>query len=82
MDVTIARGSDVLDASFFRHTTSKDVFDDLPAHIREPLEESFAQNFREIEAGGKRRAYNTSIQQERLKYLRDALLFADSGYGS
>nr|WP_240495941.1 MULTISPECIES: YopJ family acetyltransferase [Xanthomonas] len=82
VDVTIARCSDVLDASFFRHTTSKDVFDDLPAHIREPLEESFAQNFREIEAGGKRRAYNTSIQQERLKYLRDALLFADSGYGS
>ncbi|MEA9733355.1 YopJ family acetyltransferase [Xanthomonas campestris pv. campestris] len=78
VDVTIARGSDVLDASFFQHTTSKDVFDDLPEHIREPLEENFDQNFREIEAGGKRRAYNTSIQQERLKYLRDALLFADA----
>ncbi|WP_201779174.1 YopJ family acetyltransferase [Robbsia andropogonis] len=73
VDVTIARGSDVLDARFFKHTTSKDVFDDLPVHIREPLEESFAQNFREIEAAGKRRAYNTSIEQERLKYLRDAL---------
>ncbi|MCC8448599.1 YopJ family acetyltransferase [Xanthomonas translucens] len=73
VDVTIARGSDVLDAPFFQHTTSKDVFDDLPVHIREPLEESFAQNFREIEAAGTRRAYNTSIEQERLKYLRDAL---------
>nr|WP_232478300.1 YopJ family acetyltransferase [Xanthomonas citri] len=82
VDVTIARGSDVLDASFFQHTTSKDVFDNLPGHIREPLEESFVQNFREIEAGGKRRAYNASIQQERLKYLRDALLFADSEYRS
>lgn len=73
VNVTIARGSDVLDARFFQHTTSKAVFDDLPVHIREPLKESFAQNFRQIEAAGKRRAYNTSIEQERLKYLRDAL---------
>ncbi|WP_337249601.1 YopJ family acetyltransferase [Xanthomonas translucens] len=73
VDVTIARGSDVLDARFFQHTTSKAVFDDLPVHIREPLKESFAKNFRQIEAAGKRRAYNTSIEQERLKYLRDAL---------
>ena len=82
VDVTTARGSDVLNERFFQHTTSKDVFDDLPEHIREPLEENFDQNFREIEAGGKRRAYNTSIQQERLKYLRDALLFADAEYWS
>jgi len=73
LKVTIARGSDVLDARFFQHTMSKDVFDHLPVHIRKPLEESFAQNFRKIEAAGKRRAYNTSIEQQRLKYLRDAL---------
>jgi hypothetical protein len=73
VDVTIARGSDVLDARFFEHTTSKEVFDGLPETIRGPLEESFARNFREMEATGTRRAYNTSIEQERLKYLRDAL---------
>ncbi|XUP35399.1 YopJ family acetyltransferase (plasmid) [Xanthomonas axonopodis pv. vasculorum] len=73
VDLTIARGSDVLDARFFQHTMSKHVFDDLPVHIREPLEESFVQNFREMEVAGMPRAYNTSIEQERLKYLRDAL---------
>ncbi len=73
VDVTIARGSDVLDARFFQHTTSKDVFDGLPEHIRKPLAESFAGNFRQVTAGGKRREYNASIEQERLKFLRDAL---------
>jgi hypothetical protein len=73
VDVTIVRGSDVLDARFFQHTTSKEVFDDLPENIRGPLAESFARNFREMDAGGTRREYNTSIERERLKFLRDAL---------
>jgi len=73
VDVTFANGAQVLDARFFQHTTSKEVFDALPENIRGPLAEGFAQNFRHLDAGGKRREYDTSIEQERLKFLRDVL---------
>jgi len=73
VDVTIVNGSSVLDARFFQHTTSKAVFDGLPSEIREPLAEHFARNFRQVDSGGKRREYSASIEQERLKFLHDAL---------
>jgi hypothetical protein len=70
---TVVGGADVLDARFFRHTTSPDTFNSLPEHMQEELGEVFTANLKAIDASGTRRVYNNSIEQERIRYLRDAL---------
>jgi hypothetical protein len=70
---TTVAGSEVLDARFFQHTTSKEVFDNLPTHIKDELEVSFNANLTARDVSGKTRQYNSSIERERLQFLRDAL---------
>lgn len=66
-------GSELLDAKFFEHTTSREVFEDLPEHIQEELSAGFNANFKVRNVAGGTKEYNSSIEQQRLQFLHDAL---------
>ncbi|SFD55331.1 YopJ family acetyltransferase [Paracidovorax konjaci] len=75
----VKNGKQSLPPAFFKHTTSKNVLDDLPQETRRHVEQHFTEHLKERQdARGKTIAYSNSIEMARIRMMEQVLEAAGS----